>query len=157
MFKNYNLWQYLIMLLWSSHPWRRNSKTNTSWLRVPSTNDYCWECVICTRVEIATKENCLMGISIQKSMTKIYPSQKDLICTKMEGRRSCPSNLSYIFVPSRRGIFLSQIFALKSPLNNFPQLQFPSEYILHTPNNILVMFHMFLYFFFQLLGYSIHG
>ena len=32
------------------------------------------ECVICTRVEIATKENCLMGISIQTSMTKIYPS-----------------------------------------------------------------------------------
>ena len=28
----------------------------------------------CTQMGIATKENCLMGISIQKSMTKIYPS-----------------------------------------------------------------------------------
>ena len=35
---------------------------------------YCWECVICTRMEIATKENCLMGISIHKSITKMYPS-----------------------------------------------------------------------------------
>ena len=33
---------------------------------------YCSECVICSRMEIATKEDCLTGISMQTFMAKIY-------------------------------------------------------------------------------------
>ena len=75
---------------------------------------YCSECVICTQTEIATKETWLMGISIQKSMTKIYPSSKDLICSKMEGRRSCPSNLYYV-LPLLGGVYFCHRFLYWNP------------------------------------------
>ena len=48
-----------------------------------------------------------------KYSTKICPSQKDQLYFKMEGRRSRPSNLLYIY-PFQEGHILVEYFALKN-------------------------------------------
>ena len=48
-----------------------------------------------------------------KDSTNICPSQKDQLCFKMEGRRSRPSNLLYIY-PFQEGQILVEYFALKN-------------------------------------------
>ena len=48
-----------------------------------------------------------------KYLIKTYPSQKDHLYIKMQGRRSRPSKLSYIY-PFQEGYILVKYFALKT-------------------------------------------
>ena len=58
---------------------------------------------------------CLIFARVFKanSSTKICPSQKDQLYPKMEGRRSRPSNLLYIY-PFQEGYILFKCFDLKT-------------------------------------------
>ena len=79
-----------------------------------------------------------------KYLTKICPSQKDQLYLKMEGRRSRPSNLLYIY-PFQEGHILVEYFALKSQCKKSKKLNSSAE------SQQLSYFHLFTIFSLKML------